>query len=307
MCLCIYRQRKKTVYIGLTNNQSRRRQEHLKGKTINDRIIYSSVYNYFIPLYNSIPEPLYLELDLTSTEAREKEDYWCKYYLKKNWTLLNKAKTGKYSGSLGSAATKWTKTKTFSEAKKYSSRLEFAQKGGSAYNVARKKNWLDEMYWFETFDRTVPRKWDKKTVFEESKRFKSRGDFSIKSAVAYKVALDNNWLDEMYWLSCRTSWTKENVFEESKKYSLKKDFERGNRSAYHVACTNNWINDMPWLKKYKHKPSKWTKEVVFEESKKYKGRKDFYKGCHSAYQMARIKKWLDEISDANGWVYRNKK
>ena len=50
---------------------------------------------------------------------------------------------------------------------------------------------------------------------------------------------------------------------------------------------------MPWLVKQVH--DKWSKEEVFEESKKYSSRKDFSVGNGTAYGIARRNHWLDEM------------
>lgn len=44
---------------------------------------------------------------------------------------------------------KWTKEACFEEAKKYRTRSEFAKKNNSAYNNARKYNWIDDYYWLK--------------------------------------------------------------------------------------------------------------------------------------------------------------
>jgi len=66
-------------------------------------------------------------------------------------------------------------------------------------------------------------------------------------------------------------WTKERVFEESKKYTSRSEFKKGNSRAYTLARKNNWLNEMIWFEpSQKMKPNGyWTKERVFEESKKY--------------------------------------
>lgn len=92
-------------------------------------------------------------------------------------------------------------------------------------------------------------------------------------------------------------WTKERVFEESKKYSSRYKFFQGNRVAYGIAAVNNWLEDMTWLPTPTIKPNKyWTRERVFEESKKYKGRNEFQKESNRAYHVAREKGWLDEMT-----------
>ena len=49
---------------------------------------------------------------------------------------------------------------------------------------------------------------------------------------------------------------------------------------------------MPWLE---IKRKSWTKEEVFEESKKYNSRSSFSEGSSGAYHIARREKWLDEM------------
>lgn len=41
---------------------------------------------------------------------------------------------------------------------------------------------------------------------------------------------------------------------------------------------------------------KWTRENVFEESKKYSSRSEFKKGSSGAFHIAYINGWLDEMS-----------
>ena len=51
---------------------------------------------------------------------------------------------------------------------------------------------------------------------------------------------------------------------------------------------------MNWL----HRPEpkiKWTKELIFEESHKYKNRNEFSRKCSRAYSIARENGWLDEM------------
>ena len=60
---------------------------------------------------------------------------------------------------------------------------------------------------------------------------------------------------------------------------------------------NNWLEDMTWLPTPTIKPNKyWTRERVFEESRKYKGRNEFQKESNRAYHVAREKGWLDEMT-----------
>ena len=44
-------------------------------------------------------------------------------------------------------------------------------------------------------------KWSKSKCFQESKKYKSRGEFFIKNSNAYQKSLKKGWLDEMTWLT----------------------------------------------------------------------------------------------------------
>ena len=142
-------------------------------------------------------------------------------------------------------------------------------------------------------------KWDsKEKVFEESKKYKSRSEFKRKSAGAYYHANFNSWLDEMPWLTTpkrAIKWTHEAVLKESRKYKNKSDFMKSAGGAYQAAIENGWLSEMPWLVD-KHKPHNyWTKERMFEESRKYNNKKDFEKNAKTAFLKAMHEKWLKEM------------
>ena len=69
---------------------------------------------------------------------------------KRGYNILNLAKTGIGSGSIGAIAKgKWTKNKVFEVAKTCKTRTEFSKKYKGAYVKALNKGWLSEMTWFE--------------------------------------------------------------------------------------------------------------------------------------------------------------
>ena len=90
-------------------------------------------------------------------------------------------------------------------------------------------------------------------------------------------------------------WNKNRVFEESKKYTKRSEFAIKSSGAYIHALKNGWLDEMTWLVSQNAPKGYWTKDRVFEESRKYKTRTDFEKGKQRAYQIARINKWLDEM------------
>lgn len=84
-------------------------------------------------------------------------------------------------------------------------------------------------------------------------------------------------------------WTRETVFEESKKYSSRSEFKKMSSGAFRIAYRNGWLDEMNWLVHPAPKPIKWTKDAVFEESKKYTSINDFNLGNASAYSVTRKK------------------
>jgi len=98
------------------------------------------------------------------------------------------------------------KEKVMAEARNYSSRTEFKNKGKGAYYAAHKYGWINEMEWLKSKNEKgsehKKRRWKtKENVIEESKKYTSRSEFNKKSRRAYEIARKNNWLNEMIWLN----------------------------------------------------------------------------------------------------------
>lgn len=143
-------------------------------------------------------------------------------------------------------------------------------------------------------------KWhSKEVVFDEARKYHSRTEFCRKSGGAYNHAVANGWLDEMPWLKTPPrpiKWTREKVFEESHKYQYRGEFCNGSAQAYRVAKDNGWLEEMTWVKE-KHKPSNyWTRERVFEESRKYSNQKEFKENANGAYQAAMRQGLIKEMT-----------
>ena len=269
----------RVAYVGLTIDNKVRKQKHKYESN-------SAVRKYF---GKNIPEPIVLKDNLTILESQYYEDYYKKQYIKDGYELLNVAPTGVNVGSIG-GITKWaSKEKVFEESKKYSCRSEFRQGASGAYDRAKFNGWLDEMTWLTTPEREVF--WTHDAVIEESRKYKYKCDFRDNAGGAHQTASENGWLAEMTWLIDKKRphnyWTKERVFEESHKYTNKKDFENSEKGAFLKARIKGWLAEMPWLKPLPlGKISKWTREAIIEESKKYTSRTEFALKSPTAYQHA---------------------
>lgn len=187
---CIYGyfdEENKVAYIGLTIRKTERKLYHSKE---------GPVYRYFISIDKPIPDPVYIEDGLNYIEAQEKENYYIEFYKKEGYTLLNKAKAGVGSSSLGGMVKKWTKPKTLEESKKYSSLTEFARECGPAYTAARRYGWLKDMTWLGRKHRD---KWTLEEIKEEAKKFGSKSEFRKFRSGAYDAILRNGWMNKIEW------------------------------------------------------------------------------------------------------------
>lgn len=167
------------------------------------------------------------------------------------------------------------------------------------------------MTWLTTPVRKI--KWTHDAVIEESHKYEYKCDFRKNARGAHQTASEKGWLKEMTWLKDKKKphnyWTKERVFEESHKYSNKKDFENKAKTAFLKAMSNGWLPLMTWLKPlHLGKISKWTREAIIEESKKYTSRTEFAINSPTAYQHACEDKtifkempWIKEKKKPDGY------
>lgn len=286
------------AYIGLTHVKQQRHRNHLTKEE-------SPVFRFSKEKGVAIPDPIYIEDNLTYEVAQSKEDFYINYYKKQGYDMLN----SKPAGSIGAYGKgKWTYETCKEEAKKYKSRGEFCIKNGSAYDVARTNGWLNDYDWFAV----LSGKWNYETCMTEAKKYKTRNELRKGCVSAYDVALKNGWLDDYDWFEQNQKpsgyWTYENCKKEAQKYTSRNEFCKNCSSAYQTAKRNGWFNDYDWFEESKT-GKKWTYDTCKEEAKKYKSRGDFYKGCGSAYNVAKKNGWLDDydwfISKAKKWDYES--
>lgn len=93
----------------------------------------------------------------------------------------------------------YTREECFVIAKQYKTRVAFAKGAVGAYNAALNNGWLDDYSWIQ-LQQKPNNYWTKERVLEESKKYKTRGEFHDKSGTAYGKARTNGWLDECTWL-----------------------------------------------------------------------------------------------------------
>lgn len=229
----------KTVYIGLTCDKINRDWSHRHKKD-------STVFKYFNSIIKEIPDPIYLEENLSKTNAQAKEDEWIHKYKENGYVVLNKAKTGIGVSSIGGGSVKWTKNKVFLESKKYNTRNSFKKGCSSAYAVALKNKWLDEMPWL-ILKRHSSKLITKEQVIEQVKKYKYKSYLRKYANLYFTVAEKNGWLDELDFEKYskkgeNVKWTKEECYKAAKECETLNEFRLNYERAYKVSKKNNWID-----------------------------------------------------------------
>ncbi len=293
----------KSIYIGRTINRGDRNYAHIFD--IHHDVVARFAHEHDI----AVPKMEVLADNLTLEEGQDLENQWKNFYLEQGYNVLNRGRTGKNKGSLGSIGWgKWTYETCFEEAKKYSSRKEFQKGNVSAYTRALQYKWLDDYFWFEKA-KTGKIRWTQIRCYEEARKYLFREDFRKSSAVAYNKSVKRGWINDYTWLTKRPKkirptqselyWTKERCYEEAKKYKSRTEFQyaKGANSAYKISVKNGWIDDYDWMK-LKDKPDGYWNdyENCYEEAKKYKTRSEFQsaKGSSRAYRSAIENGWIDD-------------
>ena len=232
-----------SVYVGRTVDPKSRDLEHRKSDK-------SAVFKFAFENNIEVPKMTILETGLTLLEGLKQEDHYKNKYKQEGWNILNIAKTGIKSGSLGSLKRKWTKDECYKEAKKYSTLKDFRKKSPTAYNVSLKNNWDKEYTWLVT-TKTPAGYWNYDHCFEEAKKYKTRKQFCKGNHSAYDSALKHKWLDDYTWFDPPkfVPLSYEDCYRLAKKCTKLSDFTKNCGGAYYKAKKEGWIDDYTWLEK----------------------------------------------------------
>ena len=228
------------AYIGRTINIKIKHWEH------SYRVEKDVVAKYINDNNLTLPEPIILEKDLTLNEGLEREKYWLDYYLNNNYKLLNTKACGVGSGSLGSLGRgKWSKIKTFNEAKKYTTKKDFRKNCDSGYQAAFKHGWLKDYTWFKR-PQVHNKIWTKEKCLEAAKKCSALKEFRENFITAYYASKKNGWFNEYNWLTNANDvlWTKEKCLEEARKYKTKSEFSKNSKSAYNNASRKGYLKEI---------------------------------------------------------------
>lgn len=277
---CIYAyedEENKYVYVGLTKNLKYRHQQHKCCK--NHRTgLYDSVKRYFDSLNKELPQPKLLEEKLTPKQAQIQEDYWKNRYIEDDWNIINKAKTGLNTSSLGYGKVVWTDDYTRKMAATCKTRQEFHDKFKSARKYKEVIKILDEVLPTKNALKQV----DKETLFEIRKQYNTGNEWRKSDYTTWYQAFH---LGLIHYFYCEPKeYTKQDVFNVLCFYSSFSDFLINRPKAFRYALNNNFLNEIKRF--YGISENEYTKENVFEESKKYKDLRELYNKNFFIYKLA---------------------
>jgi hypothetical protein len=140
------------------------------------------------------------------------------------------------------------------------------------------------------------KKWFKKNIANEAKKYNRRQKFKKESPGAYKAARVQNILDEVCSHMGSDRWTKLKLVKVSQKYTSLKKFRNEQKGAYLYSIKHGYRDEITKHMIREIKPhGYWNKDRCLLEAKKYSNRSDFMRKSSSAYNASLANKWVDDI------------
>lgn len=181
-----------SIYIGVTDNKERRDCQH----RCFDKS--SAVYKHAKENNLEIPKPTYLKEGLKPYDALDYEYKYVEQYRKKEWNVLNKAKTGRYCGSIGKVRTISNK-KIMDAAKECEYLGEFEIKHRNLYHRALERGILHDLG-------LKQKKLSNGTYTEEycyniARQYRTKNELERDYPGLTTKAYSHGWYQEYWWLS----------------------------------------------------------------------------------------------------------
>ena len=167
-----------------------------------------------------------------------------------------------------------TKEECQKEALKYETRVKFQKNSHRLYQLAYRRNWLNEICTHMKIIRKENFTFQK--CEELALQCNSRNEFNKKFNSAYCASINNNWIDKVCShmieiIKHFRYWTYEKCEEEALKYNTKKDFRKYSSSAYNVIHSNNWYHLLSHMKTIGNRYNKCIYSYEFPDNHVYIG------------------------------------
>lgn len=154
----------------------------------------------------------------------------------------------------------WTLERCMEDASHYSTRKNWSDAKGGAYNIASQNGWLELCCAHMEQIRRPHGYWTREACIEDAKRFNSRSEWADQSSAAYAAASRGGWLKEATkHMGGRkqhpVSWTLERCLEDGRRFKTRHEWQTKSRAGYRAAHRNGWIEQccahMPKDARYK--------------------------------------------------------
>jgi predicted GIY-YIG superfamily endonuclease len=144
----------------------------------------------------------------------------------------------------------WTFERCEKEALKYNFRSDFKINCSSAYSIALKNNWLNNICHHMKEIIKPKNYWTFEKCKEEASKYSSLKDFEKNSSGCYSKCVSENWLTNVLihinYKKRKTpnfNWTKEECKEKALNYKNRYDFNK-HSGAYKIASKNGWLDEI---------------------------------------------------------------
>jgi predicted GIY-YIG superfamily endonuclease len=196
----------------------------------------------------------------------------------------------------------WTKKRCAAEARRHKTRSGFAKANSSAYTIAHRKGWLQEICAHMAYAKKPNGFWSLSRCECVAKQFASRAKFRKEASAAYQAAYENGWLNKVckHMLQARRPncyWTKKRCVAVAAGCGSAKEFRVKFPGAYDSSMRNGWLESvLGSLRSERRGPKRyWTKELCQAEASKHQRRSHFRESEPGAYFAAHRNGWIDEI------------
>jgi hypothetical protein len=195
----------------------------------------------------------------------------------------------------------WTYDKCKEEALKYKTKTEYQKNSKGAYNSSRNNGWFEDIcsHMISNVINKPYGYWTYERCKDEALKYKTRMEFKINSAGAYKSLMKNKWFSNLcvHMLVSKklihNYWTYERCKDEALKYKTKKDYKKNSIRSYYAATRKHWIDNI-----CSHMPNryyKFSKGECLTEALKYRTKTEFRTKSVSIFGCSVKNNWIDEI------------
>lgn len=190
-------------------------------------------------------------------------------------------------------AKKWTKEKVTEEALKYLSVKEWKENSVSSYLASRRLKIYEEAS-SHMERKTIPFKWNEKTILEDSLKYNSLKEWRESSSSAHCAAKRLGILKSLpiYTTKQRKSLSLTSLKEEALKYSYKGEFYKENPSVY-ALCVRHPKKDEIFSHML-NKHENWDLEKAQQIASQYETKKDLQKENPKCYDYLVRTSQIDE-------------